>query len=233
MNNMYVKSKKKVAAPPPKSKKKMLIWLSSSIMAAAVMTYGTYFLFFKPSLKDAPPVKSDKKQIAGYLASDKFSQLSMDDKKTYVGQLSDGQPWQVMRAPDIPKDEQAKLRENIEPVFQEMQKERMDKFFKMSPEDQQKDIEKTVEQMKQRRAAQQAQGGQGGQGGRPGGQPGGQGGGQPQGPPPGGGGGGGRNSPQRQMARYETTSPVTRAQQVEYRKMVQQQMQKTVATPAK
>lgn len=215
MNNMYVKSRKKVAVPPPKSKKKMLIWLSGSIMAVAVITYGTYFLFFKPSLKDAPPVKSDKKQIAGYLASDKFGQLSMDDKKTYVKQLSDGQPWQVMRAPDIPKDEQAKLRENIEPVFQEMQKERLDKFFKMSKEDQQKELEKIVEQMKERRAAQQAQGG------RPGGQGGGQ-----QGPPP-GGGGGGRNSPQRQMARYETTSPVTRAQQVEFRKMMQQQMQQT------
>ncbi len=219
MNNMYVKSRKKVAAPPPKSKKKMLIWLSSSIMAVAVIAYGTYFLFFKPSLKDAPPVKSDKKQIAGYLASDKFSQLSMDDKKTYVGQLSDGQPWQVMRAPDIPKDEQAKLRENIEPVFQEMQKERMDKFFKMSPEEQQKELEKIVAQMKERRAAQQAQGGQGGR-------PGGQGGGQQGGPPP---GGGGRNSPQRQMARYETTSPVTRAQQVVFRQMMQQQMQQTPA----
>ena len=217
---MYVKSKKKVAAPPPKSKKKMLIWLSSSIIAVAVIAYGTYFFFFKPSLKDAPPVKSDKKQIAGYLASDKFGQLSMDDKKTYVKQLSDGQPWQVMRAPDIPKDEQAKLRENIEPVFQEMQKERMDKFFKMSPEEQQKELEKIVAQMKERRAAQQAQGGgQGGQGG-----PGGQGG---QGGPP--GGGGGRNSPQRQMARYETTSPVTRAQQVEFRKMMQQQMQQPPA----
>ena len=214
MNNMYAKSRKKVAAPPPKSKKKMLIWLSSSIMAVAVIAYGTYFLFFKPSLKDAPPVKSDKKQIAGYLASDKFGQLSMDDKKTYVKQLSDGQPWQVMRAPDIPKDEQAKLRENIEPVFQEMQKERMDKFFKMSPEEQQKELEKIVEQMKERRAAQQAQGGR----------PGGQGGGQQGGPPP---GGGGRNSPQRQMARYETTSPVTRAQQVAFRQMVQQQMQQT------
>lgn len=215
--NMNVKSKKKVAAPPPKSKKKMLIWLFSSIMAAAVITYGTYYIFFKPSLKDAPPVKSDKKQIAGYLASDKFSQLSMDDKKTYVKQLSGGQPWQVMRAPDIPKDDQAKLRENIQPVFQEMEKERLDKFFKMSKEDQQKEIEKIVEQIKERRSTQQAQGGQGG---RPGGQG---------GPPGGGGGGGGRNSPQRQMARYETTSPVTRAQQVEFRKMMQQQMQQTPA----
>ena len=143
MNNMHVKSRKKVvAAPPPKSKKKMLIWLSSSIMAAAVISYGTYFLFFKPSLKDAPSAKSDKKQIAGYLASDKFNQLSMDDKKTYVKQLSDGQPWQVMRAPDIPKEEQSKLRENIGPVFQEMEKERLDKFFKMSKEDQQKELEK-------------------------------------------------------------------------------------------
>ncbi len=217
MNNMYVKSKKKVAAPSPKSKKKMIIWTCSSIAAAAVIAAGTYYLFFKPSLKDAPSAKSDKKQITGYLASDKFGQLSMDDKKTYVKQLSEGNPWQVMRAPDIPKDEQAKLRENIQPVFQEMEKERLDKFFKMSPEDQQKELEKIVEQMKQRRAAQQAQGAQGGaQAPRPGGQG---------GPPP----GGGRNSAQRQMARYETTSPVTRAQQVEMRKMIQQQMQKTPA----
>jgi hypothetical protein len=220
--NINVKSKKKVVAKPAQSKKKIILRTCSSIAAAAVISAGTYYLFFKPSLKDAPSVKSDKKQIAGYLASDKFSKLSMDDKKTYVAQLSDGQPWQVMRAPDIPKDEQAKLRENIQPVFQEMQKERLDKFFKMSKEDQQKELEKIAEQMRQRRAAQQAQGGAQGQ--RPAG------GGQPAaGPPP----GGGRNSPERQKARYEETSPVTRAQQVEFRKMMMQQMQRPAATPAK
>ena len=218
--NMNVKSNKKVVAKPSQSKKKMLVWLCSSIAAVAVIAGGTYYLFFKPSLKDAPPVKSDQKKIAGYLASDKFNQLSMDDKKTYVKQLSEGQPWRVMRTPDIPKDEQAKLRENVQPVFQEMQKEKLDKFFKMSKEDQQKQLEKTVEDMKQRRAAQQAQGGQGGP------PPGGQGGPRPC-------GGGGRNNPQRQVARYEWTDPVTRAQQVEYRKMIQQQMQKPSPPPAK
>lgn len=214
--NMNVKSKKKVVAKPSQSKKKMIIWLCSSIAAVAVIAAGTYYLFFKPSLRDAPSVKSDQKKIAGYLASDKFNQLSMEDKKAYLKQLNDGQPWRVMRTPDIPKDEQAKLRENMQPVFQEMQKERLDKFFKMSKEDQQKELEKIVEQMKQRRAAQQAQGGQGGgQGGGPGGQG---------GPPP--GGGGGRNNPQRQVARYEASDPVTRAQQVVFRQMIQQQMQK-------
>lgn len=211
--NMNVKSKKKIVAKPSQSRKKIIAWLCGLVAAAAVIVAGIYCIFFKPSLKNAPPVKSEQKKIAGYLASDKFNQLSMDDKKTYVRQLSDGHPWQVMRTPDIPKEEQAKLRENMQPVFQEMEKERLDKFFKMSKEDQQKELERIADQMKQFRAAQQAQGAQANR----------------QGPPP--GGGGRRNAPERQKARYETTDPVTRAQQVEFRKMMMQQMQKTPAPP--
>lgn len=217
---MNIKNKKKITASPSASKEKMITWLCGSVIGTTVIAIGTYYLFFKPSLKDAPPVKSDKKQIAGYLASDKFRQLSMNDKKTYVKQLSEGQPWQIMRAPDIPKEEQTKLRENVDPVFHEMEKERLNIFFKMSIEAQQKELEKIAEKMKQRRAAQQQNQAIPAGGGTPAASPQGQ---QP--------GGGGRNSPERQKARYETTDPVTRAQQVEFRKMMVEQMRKS-STPA-
>jgi hypothetical protein len=206
----------------PAVKRNKLIWIGipATLLVIASVTGSVYWLT-RPSLKDAPK-KTEPKQVAAYLASDKFNQLSMEDKKTYVSQISDGQPpWQIMRqSAELPKADREKLHSNMEPVMHAVMKERLNNFFKMSKEDQQKELEKMMAQRNQYR-------GQGGQ--RPA---------QPAGgtavaansnpgqPPAGGGGGrGGGRSPVQRKARFETVDSNTRAQGVEFRKLMMQQRQ--------
>lgn len=208
----------------PAVKRNKLIWIGipATLLVIASVTGSVYWLT-RPSLKDAPK-KTEPKQVAAYLASDKFNQLSMEDKKTYVSQISDGQPpWQIMRqSAELPKGEREKLQSNMAPVMQEVMKERLNNFFKMSKEDQQKELEKMMAQRNQYR-------GQGGQGGpRPAQQAGGTavaGNNNPGQPPAGGGGRGGGRSPVQRKARFETVDSNTRAQGVEFRKLMMQQRQ--------
>jgi hypothetical protein len=101
--------------------------------------------------------------------------------------------------------------------MQVVMKERLDSFFKKSPEEQQKELAKMAEERKARQG-QQAQGGQrgGGFGGPP------------------GGGGGGRNNPARAKQRFEGTDSNTRAEMSQMRKLMQQQQKNTPApTPVR
>ena len=195
---------------PSLSRKKVMLWLGSSVFTVALMAAGIYYAFFKPSLRDAPPVKSEPQKIAGYLASSKFKELPLEDKISYVKQLETEQPRAVWRA-DIPQDDREKLRENLRPVMQEVMKERLDNFFKKSPEEQQQELAKMAEEWKARQG-QQAQGGQ-----------------RPPGGGQGGWGGGGRNNPARTKARFESTDSNSRAERVQIRKLMQQQRQNTPA----
>ena len=191
----------------------MMIWIGSSVFAVALAATGTYYLFFKPSLKDAPPIKSEPKKIASYLASGKFKELPQEDKINYLKQLESEQPRGALWRADIPKDERDKLRENVGPAMQMVMKERLDNFFKKSPEEQQAELAKMAEQWKARQG-QQAQGGQrqgGGQGGPP------------------GGGGGGRNNPARTKARFEGTDSNTRSERTQMGKLMR--MQRNNQTP--
>jgi hypothetical protein len=217
---MNMNSRKKTPTAqkqPSPSRKKMMIWIGSSVFAVALAATGTYYLFFKPSLKDAPPIKSEPKKIASYLASGKFKELPQEDKINYLKQLESEQPRGALWRADIPKDEREKLRANVGPVMQVVMKERLDSFFKKSPEEQQKELAKMAEERKARQG-QQAQGGQrgGGFGGPP------------------GGGGGGRNNPARAKQRFEGTDSNTRAEMSQMRKLMQQQQKNTPApTPVR
>lgn len=208
--NARSKAKTVQKRQPSPSRKKVMLWICSSIFTVALMSAGIYYAFFKPSLRDAPPVKSEPQKIAGYLASGKFKELPLEDKISYVKQLETDQPRAVWRA-DIPKDDRDKLRENLRPVMQEVMKERLDNFFRKSPEEQQQELAKMAEEWKARQG-QQAQGGQ-----------------RPPGGGPGGWGGGGRNNPSRIKARFESTDSNSRAERVQMRKLMQQQRQNTPA----
>ncbi|MHB9138500.1 MAG: hypothetical protein ACYC4Q_03760 [Victivallaceae bacterium] len=214
--NMNARKKTTTAQNQPSpSRKKMMIWIGSSVFAVALTATGTYYAFFKPSLRDAPPVKSEPKKIASYLASSKFKELPQEDKINYLKQLESEQPRGTLWRADIPKDEREKLRENVRPVMQVVMKERLDSFFKKSPEEQQAELAKMAEERKARQE-QQAQGGPR------------QGGGGPGGP------GGGRNNPARTKARFEGTDSNTRAEMTQMRKLMQQQQKNTPApTPVR
>jgi mono/diheme cytochrome c family protein len=234
--NSFNNTKNSLNKYAPKSKQPALkrnkwLWFgipATVLITAAAATSGIMWLN-RPSLKDAPQ-KTDTKQVAAYLASDKFNQLSMQDKQKYVSQISDGKPpWQVMRSGDnLSKEERDKLRENLQPVMQQVMKERLNNFFKMSPEDREKELDKIMGQMRQGGGMRGAFGG----GGR--------------------GGGGGNNNAAvannnnqtqrpaaqtnnraiRRKERFETVDSNTRAQGVEFGKIMMARFQQRATQPA-
>lgn len=134
----------------PQNRVKTISVLSGTGVAAII---GLCIAIFSgPSLADAPKPGSDQKEISSYLASKEFGKLPVKDRQTYLESLrknttDDRSRFRQMRT--MPAEQRQQMMNNMRPVFMAAQKEHLDKFFAMSPEDQEKELDKVAERMKQ------------------------------------------------------------------------------------
>lgn len=199
-------------------RKKVLVTLAIAIPVLGIAGLVTYKLT-RPHAPD--PAKLETKQAVKYLASKDFASLPEREKEDYMARLraKNGDNPRMFFSNDLTQEERHAMFKNTRQIMQKMMKERMNKFFAMSKEEQNQELDRIIKEMEARRAN-RPQGGQGGRG--PGGQ-GGQGG-------QGGRGPGGGNMAARQQQRYEATDSTTRAQMTEFRKLLQQRRQATAGS---
>jgi hypothetical protein len=164
-----------------------------------------------------PDPKKEPKKTIKFLASKDFSSMSMEDKQEYMRKMRTSGDRRMFRNSKLSQEERTQLHQNMRPVFRAMMKERMTKFFAMSREEQNKELDKAIARMKERRAQWEA---------------------RRRATPQSGNTtnnssnnnnnrrrGGGGNVASRMKNRYENTDPATRAQMIEYRKAIRERMQ--------
>lgn len=189
-------------------KHKRVIIVTAAVLLSASSVWA--FLYFR-----TPSPTSDLASIAKYVATDKFAALPSDKQKAYIDSLMKDQ--EALRAVD-PEVRRAAW----EAARDLRERQELQDYFKLSPEDRKKHLDERIKAEEERRKQWQARAATRPTS-RPAGEgrgPGGDGQGRPQGGPGGGGGGGGpggRGSPERQKGRLENTDPGTRAQMSQYR----------------
>ncbi len=170
----------------------------------------------------APPdPKKEPEKVFKFIASNDFNRFSTAQKREYLQQLRDSEQGEnrgrggMLRNTQLSDQERTNLMANMRPVFQAMQKEHMEKFFSLSKEKQNQELDRTIKRMDEFRARRQAQAGE-------------------QRPQTGAAAQGGnrqretnpaaRRTPSiaRMKSRYENSDPITRARFMEYRKALRE-----------
>ncbi|MFA7230368.1 MAG: hypothetical protein WC071_03780 [Victivallaceae bacterium] len=189
--------------------------VATGIAIGLVVCISATVVAFSINWTTPPDVKKDKKEAVKFVASDKFTKMSIDDQKAYLEQFGEDRR-KLFRDNKLSKEEQEKLRSNIRPAFQATMKERMNKFFTMSKEDQDKELDKMIDDMKARQKARAANNTGNNQ--------------AAQSNNPNGGNnkaarGANRNTSARTKSRYEGTDSNTRAQMTAIRQALRARMQ--------
>ena len=218
--------------PAPKGR-----WLIVSIVVLAVGCAAGVTWRFWPGPKPPDPATASPTDIAKYMATSQFAELPMEKRQEYFDRVNQAQtqPFNFFRGEGLSRDERDNLRENVAPMMEAARDKQMKEYFALAPEDREAYLDKIIDQMLERQQARATRpsrsdtqpgasgpGGPGGPGGAVGGGPGG---------PPGGGRGGGAFNAQRMRDRIEGTNPLNRAQRIEFRQQLQQQMQKRGIAP--
>ncbi len=169
---------------------------------AVLLVLSLYELYFPLFRKHAPdPDKMDRKDAVKYLASRQFASLPESEQERYVKSLrtdKNGPP--IPFSNDLSQDERAAVFKNTRKIMHKEMKERMNTFFAMNKEEQEKFIDNMVKEMEARRKSGTF--------------------------PPGGGPPGGPGGPSKTMIQnmLENTDSTTRAQMTEFRKRLEQRM---------
>jgi hypothetical protein len=193
---------------------KTAVIVTGSILFVAV---GAVLAISLGSKVTPPDPKKEPKKTIKFLASKDFSSMPMEDKQEYMRKMRESGDRRMFRNSQLTQEERTQLHQNMRPVFRTMMKERMKKFFAMSKEEQNKELDKAIARMKERQAQREARRRTNTQSGtstnsnsnnnnnrrR----------------------WGGGNVASRMKNRYENTDPATRAQMIEYRKAIRDRMQ--------
>ncbi len=233
-----------------RAQRKYIVWGMGAV-AGLVVVWAAWSLcggWFQSTPPD--PEKVSGKELATYLASDKFDALSDDMKDEYskeLQRLPADKRREMFGAEGVSQEDRQKIFGAISRARQKQQAEDIRKFFALSPEDRAAELDRRIAEEDARRASFRDNGGRpprpdsadnstragGGTGGP--GAPGGFGRGGGAGGPPDAKGGGRRGGPtadqfQRGMERrLDGTTPEDRAYTAEYRRLMQQRRQQLQA----
>jgi hypothetical protein len=185
--------------PEKKSKKKIVIGV------IALLTILSIGLFWGRSEKKAPdPQKMQAVEAVKYMASAEFATLPESQKEIFVEKMrenhKEGPPPREMFS-GLNENERKALHKNMGKVMHKKMRERVKKFFEMSPEEQDDFLDQEVEKMKKRHERDKAEGRNG--------------------PPPGGAPGG---DPGRMQNMLENTDSTSRAQMHEFHNRLHERM---------
>lgn len=176
------------------------------IMLFFIISLG---VLFSPSEEDkAPdPEKMPQTDAVKYLASNEFASLPEKEQEIYMEKLREKSPESPPHKLFVAlnKEERAAVRKNTRKLMHKKMRERIKKFFGMTPEEQDAFLDQEIEKMRERREQARAAGNNG----RPGGPP-----------PPGDG-----NHAARMQGMLENTDSTSRAQMHEFHRRMHERMQ--------
>lgn len=182
-------------------KKRKISIIAGSSLVALLLAAGMGYLLTRPHAPD--PAKIPAKDAVKYLASKQFASLSEKEQEDYFNKLRNGKGDNpgMFFSKDLSQAERAAMFKNTRKLMFKEMKQRMNKFFAMSKEDQDKELDKMIKDREDRMKA----------GGFAGGRPGGN------GPPPGG-------PPSKAMMQnmLENSDSTSRAQMSEFFKRMEQ-----------
>jgi len=127
-----------------------------AILAAGVAAVAVIYLWPPPTLPPPDPATLQPEQITKYLASAEFNKLDDAEKDAYYGKVAsrfENTRDFRMRPTDLTDAERARLRQNIGPLFEKAQEQRVDKFFELSREERVAHLDKMIDQMQAMREA--------------------------------------------------------------------------------
>lgn len=194
----------------------------ASVISLAVL--GSVFALL--SRVSPPDPEKEPENAVRFIASDNFNRLSDKQKQEYLQQLrrpaeggENRGPGGAFRNTELSEQERANLMSNMRPVFQAMQRERMEKFFAMSKEEQNQELDRVIQQMDSARARGQERRAQADTARRPDGSAPARDANRQDGAAP-----ERRRGPtaQQMKERYENSHPLTRARLIEYRKAIRE-----------
>ncbi|QSH41443.1 hypothetical protein P0136_08020 [Lentisphaerota bacterium ZTH] len=130
---------------------KRKITVISLAFAALISGAGSIYWLLIPEDKPPAPALFPVKSIK-YMASRNFSRLSMDEKQKYLEQFGGpGKGFKAFRKASLTECEKQALRKNISPVMQKIMRERLKDFFKLSKTARKKRIKEIAARINERR----------------------------------------------------------------------------------
>ena len=184
--------------------------------AAAVLLVGAAagaWAVLRPPPPPPSPQSQSHEQIRRYMASRDFGRQSDQAKRQYMRAVAAARgerPRPTTRGAPLSDEQRARLRENVRPLFRQMARERMDKYFALRPEERTAYLDKMIDERMARRPQGRANRPPGGDRGRR------------RGP-----------SPERLKRRIENTPPEVRAKRVEFMEALRERMkQRGIDPPA-
>ncbi|MDD5697842.1 MAG: hypothetical protein PHH77_04430 [Victivallaceae bacterium] len=151
--------------------------------------------------RQAPdPAKLGPSERITYMASKEFARLPEKEKVSYLAKVRRSRS----NFRNLTPVERQAVFKNTRKIMHRRMKERMDKFFKMNKEEQNKFLDELIARIERHRAEREARNAQNGNSGRRG-----------------GGGGPGGNHAARMQAMLESTDSTSRAQMTEFHKLLQ------------
>jgi hypothetical protein len=173
----------------------------------ALTVFVSLGFIFSGSKKKAPdPANLSQENAVKYMASNKFASLPEKQKELFIKKLrdksNDAPPHKVFAS--LSQEERKALHKNMGKLMHRKMKERIKKFFAMTPEEQDAFLDQEIERMRERHEKER----ESGDGGRP------------QGPPPDGG-----DHASRMQGMLENTDSTSRAQMHEFHRRLHERAQ--------
>ncbi|MHB9139276.1 MAG: hypothetical protein ACYC4Q_07735 [Victivallaceae bacterium] len=133
-------------------RKKISIITGSSLLSL-LLAAGLLYLLTRPHAPD--PAKIPAKDAVKYLASKQFASLSEKEQEDYFNKLRSGKgdnPGMFFSS-DLSQAERAAMFKNTRKLMFKEMKQRMNKFFAMSKEEQDKELDKIIKEREDRMKA--------------------------------------------------------------------------------
>lgn len=205
MTHVAAKTAEKLKTPR-KSKKKLLLTCTGAAVLLIAIVITAVILSGRVTPPDPGQNPADAKK---FMAGKDFGRMSKQEKLAYIAKF--GNERDLFRPGDdnLTDAERAQLRENMRALFEARMRERLNKFFAATKEEQNKMLDEDIRHDAERDKQRQNSGGPGGPDG---------------GPPPEGRGGTPPSPPgaQEQRNREASSNPTTHAQMQVYMTMKQQ-----------